>query len=145
MCTFTNTLQQQATTNPCYQINPPLLRIQLRNQRHTSSNPMTRFVSFRKRQIQRHNKICRMTRSRQLSSSCRSFINWTKILNCSNTTLFTFFFRIVVRFQPHGRHAFKQYSGYCIGQTTTKLYGIRCSRRGGRNICFVTVLVPMCS
>ena len=119
-----------STTNSLVIINSTLLslRIQLRNQRHTSSHPMTRFVSLRKRQIQRHNKICRMTRSRQLSSSCRSFINRTKILNSSNTTLLNFFFEWSYCF-PTTWQAFKQIFWYCIHQRTTKLYSIRCSRR----------------
>ena len=38
-----------------------------------------------------YNKIRRMTSSRQLSSSCRSFINRTKILNSIATPLFLLF------------------------------------------------------
>ena len=73
---------------------------------------MTRFVPLRKRQIQRHNKIRRMTSSRQLSSSCRSFINRTKILNSIATPLFLLFLE-----SSYG-------SNHMAGMLSNKFFGI---------------------
>jgi hypothetical protein len=43
-----------------------ILRIKLRNQRHTTPDPMTGFVLGPKRQLQRHDEIGGMARRRQL-------------------------------------------------------------------------------